>query len=142
MEKAVFEGLVFDEDSQPLQVTHLGTEAFYVLDDAGFMRHIPAADVDRQVWDAMAAQMEGKEDLMSEQAARMMGQDDPFSIAVIRAQFENKDKQFEELRKVGLPADARDYLGMMGFRVVVDHHGEMLELKQPSASDPDGDPDE
>jgi hypothetical protein len=136
MEKAIFEGLVFDMNEQQLPVTYLGLEPFYVLDDDGFMRHIPAAQVDEQVWNAMSAHVEGKEDLLSEQAARMMGQEDPFSVAVIRSQFKNRNKQFEELRKVGLPLDAREYLGMMGFKIIVDHHGDVVEFNQPGILDP------
>ena len=47
--KAVFEGLVFDEAGRPLEVTTVGGEAQYVIDDQGFRRHIDTAVIDRQV---------------------------------------------------------------------------------------------
>ena len=48
-QKPLFEGLVFDEFDKPVEVTYIGDESFYVVDDAGFLRHIPSEEVDRQV---------------------------------------------------------------------------------------------
>lgn len=139
MNKAVFQGLVFDIDDQPLEAVTIGNEAFYVLDDNGFMRHIPAVEIDRQVWESITAQIAGNEDLLSQQAAKMMGQEDIFTVAVIRNQLENKEKQFLDLAKTGIPEDARAYLGMMGFKAIVDHHGEVLNIQQPGVTGQDGD---
>jgi len=61
----------------------------------------------------------------------MLGQEDTFSIAVIRSQLENTDKQFEAIQLTGLPEDTRTYLGMVGFRVTVDLHGEVIDIHQP-----------
>jgi hypothetical protein len=69
----------------------------------------------------------------------MLGQEDIFSIAVIRSQLENTDKQFEAIQASGLPEDARVYLGMVGFRVTVDLHGEVIEVRQPGITEEDGD---
>jgi len=137
--KAVFEGLVYDPSGKLLSVDYIGSEAVYILDDDGFLRHIPAADVDRQIWDTLIAPLEGNEDAISAQAAKMLGQEDIFSIAVIRSQLENKEKQFEAVQAAGLPEDARAYLGMVGFRVTVDLHGEVIEIQQPGIVEDDGD---
>ena len=48
-------------------------------------------------------------------------------------QIKQMDRQFETLLQTGIPADARAYLGMMGFKVVIDMHGEILRVDQPSA---------
>lgn len=133
MNKAIFENLIYDADDHPLQVATVGDEVFYVYDDNSFLRHIPAAYIDRQVWDALTANIEGNEDVLSQETARMLGQEDPFSIAIIRSQFENKDKQFEQLQQSGLPQDYRMYLGMVGFQIVVNHHGDVIEVKQPAS---------
>ena len=138
MNKAVFQGLIFDIDDQPLGAVTIGDEAFYVLDDDGFLRHIPAVDIDRQVWESITAQIAGNEDLLSQQAAKMMGQEDIFTVAVIRNQLENKEKQFNDLIKTGIPTDALSYLGMMGFKAIVDHHGEVLSIHQPGIAGQDG----
>lgn len=136
MKRALFEGLVFDTTDQPLAVTWVGDDPSYVLDDGGFLRHISAEDVDRQVWDALTASISGNEEFLSEQTAKLLGQEDIFSIAVIRQQLENSGEQFEQLRSTGLPQDMRSYLGMTGFRIVVDFHGDVVEIKQPAITAP------
>jgi hypothetical protein len=129
--QAVFAGLVFDENDNPADVVYVGDEPCYVVDDGGFHRHIPSEQVDRQVLKFMGDMIEGHEDLISEQTAKMLGQDDPFSVAAINAQLQNLDKQFDQVLQVGLPEDVRAYLGMMGFRIRINIHGEVLEVEQP-----------
>lgn len=82
----------------------------------------------------MSEMMKGSEDLLSEQAAKMLGQDDPFSKAMIENQLKNMDRQFDALMQSGIPEDMRAYLGMMGFRIVINHHGEVLRVEQPGVS--------
>ena len=43
----LFQGLVFDEFDQPVDVTIVGDEPCYVVNDAGFHRHISSESVDR-----------------------------------------------------------------------------------------------
>jgi len=133
---AIFYGLVFDETDQLVELSYVGGEPCYVINDQGFMRHISAAELDRAIFDQMTAHVKGNEDFLSEQTAKMMGQDDPFTIAVIRSQLNNQDKQFEEMQQKGLPEDVKQYLGMAGFKAVVDFRGELKELLQPTVSDP------
>jgi len=137
--KAVFEGLVYDEYDQPVQTGWIGDEPCYIVDDSGFMRHVPAEDIDRQVWQYMQSQIEGHEGLISEQAAEMLGQGDIFTKAIIQNQLENLDSQFEQLAQMGIPEESRLYLGMMGFRVIISIHGEVLEVIQPGVVDDSGD---
>jgi hypothetical protein len=127
----LFTGLVFDEDDQLVETTYVGQEPCYVVDDAGFKRHIPAADVDRQVLRFLGEQIEGHEEILSEQAAKMSGQDDIFSRAVFLEQFRNIDKQFDQIIEEGLPEEGRAYMGMTGFKVIIDHHGDLVDVKQP-----------
>mgnify|MGYP000927573563 CR=1 FL=1 len=137
MIKAIFEGMVFDTLGRQLQVAYVGDEPTYVIDDSDFERHVPAGELDRQVWNRMSEGIEGNEDFLSEQTAKLLGQDDIFSIAVIRNQFENRDKQLSELQEKGLPYDLRMYMTMVGFQVVVNHRGEVMEVKQPAVTDED-----
>lgn len=134
--KAIFEGLVYDEYDHPVQTGWIGSEPCYIVDDAGFLRHIPAEDVDRQVWEYMQSQIEGKEDLLSEQAAEMLGQDDIFTMAAIQNQLKNMDAQFEQIQGMGIPEETRLYMGMIGFRIIISIHGEVLEIIQPGMIDP------
>jgi hypothetical protein len=129
--QAVFAGLVFDENDNPAEVVYVGDEPCYVVNDGGFHRHIPSEQVDRQVLKFMGDMIEGHEDLISEQTAKMLGSEDPFSVAAINAQLQNLDQQFDQVLKVGLPEDVRAYLGMMGFRIRINLHGEVLEVEQP-----------
>ncbi len=133
----LFAGLVVDENDRVLTTAVVGDESFYVVDDAGFKRHIPASQIDRQVLGHMQELMKGSEDLLSEQAAKMLGQDDIVSKAMIEQQLKNIDRQFEPLMEQGLPEEARAYLGMLGLKVIVNYHGEVVRVDQPGAAGPE-----
>jgi hypothetical protein len=139
--KALFEGLVVDEQDRPAGLAYVGDEPCYVVDDAGFRRHIPSEMVDRQVLESMHEMIEGHEDILSEQAAKMLGQDDIFSIAMLATQLKQIESQFETLLNTGIPEEARAYMGMMGFKVRINVHGEVIEVIQPGMTD-SGDEDQ
>ncbi|HSO13354.1 MAG TPA: hypothetical protein VLT51_13335 [Anaerolineales bacterium] len=135
----LFAGLVVDESGNIAESALVGNEPCYVVNDAGFRRHVPAAQVDKQVLGQIANLMKGSEDLISEQTAKMLGQEDVFTKAAIEQQLKNIDKQFDQLMQAGIPEDMRAYLGMMGFKVVINMHGEVLSVDQPgTASGDDG----
>ena len=131
--KAVFEGLVFDEDDQPLSTAFVGNDICYVVNDAGFLRHVSAEKIDHQVVDAIRGQVEENKDLIAEQTIKMIGDVDLFTHAIIQNQLENLDDQFNHLLSTGIPENARVYLGMLGFKIVVNLHGEVIRVEQPSA---------
>ena len=79
----LFAGLVLDEFGKPAESALVGDEPCYVVDDAGFRRHIPSEQVDRQVLGQMAEMMKGSEEFLSEQTAKMLGQEDVFTVAAI-----------------------------------------------------------
>jgi len=137
--KPLFEGLVFDENDNPAETAFVGDEPCYVVDDAGFRRHIPSEQVDLQVLEAIKESIEGNEGLLSEQAAKMLGQDDIFSRAMLETQFKQMDKQFEQLMQTGIPEEARAYIGMTGFRIKINVHGEVVDIEQPGTIDPGDD---
>lgn len=133
MAGALFAGLVIDERDRPVDTTQIGSEPFYVVDDDGFRRHIESRLVDRQVLEQMRAMIQGNEELVSEGAMKMLGQEDIFTKAMIERSLRNVDEQFDQLLGQGLPEEARAWLGMMGFRVVIDVHGTVLRVEQPTA---------
>lgn len=139
MRQPLFTGLVFDENGNPTEVAYVGDEPCYVIDDAGFRRHIPSEQVDRQVLGFMLEQIKGHEEIIGEQTANMLGQDDLFTRAMIINQIKQIDKQFDQLLETGLPEDARAYMGMMGLRIVVDYHGEVVHVDQPGLIADEGD---
>lgn len=135
----LFAGLVFDEFGNPAESTLVGDEPCYVVDDAGFRRHIPSEQVDRVVLNELADLMKGSEEFISEQTAKMLGQEDVFTKAAIQQQLKNLDKQFDQLLQTGIPEDMRAYLGMMGFKIIIDVHGEVLKIEQAGAITDEGD---
>ena len=132
--KALFAGLVVDENGQPLETTYLGDEAQYVLDDNGFHRHIDAEAVDRQVLAQLQGQIEANKDMVEEGIMKMMGSEDIFTKAAI----DKSIKDMDQVLKQGIPDEARQMLGMMGFRVVVNYHGEVVRIDQPGTVGDEG----
>lgn len=137
--RALFAGLVVDENENPVTTAEVGGEAFYVVDDDGFLRHIESEYVDRQVLTQFADLMKGHEGLISEGAMKMLGQEDIFTKAAIEASLKNMEAQFDTLLAHGLPEDQRTWLGMMGFRVVIDYRGEVVQVVQPATPSDESD---
>ena len=134
----LFAGLVVDEADRRVDTAYVGDEPCYVVDDYGFHRHIPAGQVDRVVLSQIASLMKGSEDLISEQTAKMIGQEDLFTKAAIEQQLKHIDKQFDQLMQAGIPEDMRAYLGMVGFKIVINVHGEVLKVEQPGTASDEG----
>src|SRR5512143_2646008 len=97
----LFAGLVVDENDQPVETAYVGDEPMYVVNDAGFRRHIPSEQVDRQVLRMMKEMIQGSEGLLAEQAAKMLGQDDIFSRAMLETQLKNIEGQFDQVLEAG-----------------------------------------
>ncbi len=129
--QALFGGLVIDENGQAVETGMVGDEAVYIVNDLGFRRHIPAEQVDRQVLKIMTEQIKGHEDLLSEQTAKMLGQEDIFTRAMIQNQLKNIDQQLDQVMRAGIPEEGRAYMGMMGFKIIINVHGEVVGLDQP-----------
>ncbi len=135
----LFAGLIVDEADRPVEITYVGGEPMYVVNDAGFRRHIATDQVDRQVLELMREQVTGNEETLTEQTAKMLGQEDIFSRAMILNQLKHLDQQFDALLNTGIPEEGRAYLGMMGFKVVINIHGEVVRFDQPAVSSSEGD---
>jgi len=134
----LFSGLVIDELGNAVESALVGDEPCYVVDDAGFRRHIPSEQVDRAVLAQFADLMKGSEGFISQEAAKMLGQEDVFTKAAIESQLKNIDKQFDQLMQTGIPEDMRAYLGMMGFKIIINMHGEVLRVEQPGVAGEEG----
>lgn len=131
--KALFKDLIFDEDGNRVDTAVVGHDMFYVIDDAGFKRHIDADQVDRQVLSVFLEQLEANKDIAVEQALKMMGKDDLFTKAAVDAQLNHID--MDQIIAQGIPAQARDMMGMMGFRITINFHGEVIDIAQPTLPD-------
>ncbi|MGB8213871.1 MAG: hypothetical protein WCE68_09970 [Anaerolineales bacterium] len=133
----LFTGLIVDENNHPAGTAYVGDEPCYVVNDSGFLRHIPSEQVDRKVLEIMRQQISGNEGVLSEQAAKMLGTDDIFSKAMLENQLKNIGKQFDAILEMGIPEESRAFMGMSGFKVVINVHGEIVRLDQPAVTDED-----
>ena len=124
---ALFAGLVFNEAGEPAEVAYVGGVAHYVVLDDGFRRHVAAREVDRQVLLAMREQMAPYQDLAIQEMMRMLGRDDLFTKAMLDASIKNIEQALDQT----VPENVRAWLGMMGFRVVVDVHGTVVDIDMP-----------
>jgi hypothetical protein len=131
--QALFHGVVYDELDHPVETTQVGDEAFYVVDDNGFRRHIEAEAVDRQVLSLFLNQLHENKDMAVDQALRMMGKDDLFTKAAIDASIRNVSP--DQIMAQGIPQQARDMMAMVGFRIVIDVHGDVVRVDQPTVPD-------
>jgi len=135
--QAIFEGTIYDEDDNLLATAVVGGEAQYVFDDAGFHRHIDAEIIDRQVLAFFLEQLQQNRDIAVQQALQMLGSDDLMTKAAVDSSLRNIT--MDQILAQGVPTQAREMLAMMGFRVVVNMHGEVLRMDQPSVEgDEDG----
>jgi len=108
-----------------------------VVDDDGFLRHIPAETIDRQVLMMMQENVLSNRDAVVDGMLEYMGKDDLFTKAAVEASIGQMGEQMEQLFTTGLPDEARQWLGMMGLRIVVDVHGEVVDLEMPEGAAPD-----
>lgn len=129
--KAIFAGLVFDEADNPIEVVQVGESPHYVVNDAGFLRHIPAEEVDRQVLILMKEGVLSNRESVVDGMLQFMGKDDLFTKAAVETSISQMDENMEALSQMGLPEETRSWLGLMGFRIVIDIHGEIVNLELP-----------
>ena len=124
---ALFAGLIQDEAGNPVETTMVGDVPNYVVEDAGFRRHVESEVVDRQVIELLREQFLAHRDIATDAMLEMLGKEDLFTKAMIDASIKNMDQVIEH----GLPEGARAWLGMLGFRVVINTHGHLVELDMP-----------
>lgn len=125
---AMFAGLVVDEDGNAAEIAWVGENACYVVMDDDFRRHIDAEEVDRQVLRFMRGQVEDNRDIAVSQMLEMLGKDDIFTKAAIESSINNIDKQVGQ----PIPEEARRWMGMLGFSIVIDFHGNVIDINLPA----------
>jgi hypothetical protein len=136
--QALFAGLIVDEWGNPVNTAQISTEAHYVVEDAGFRYHLLAETIDRMVLMMLREQVLANKDLTTQAALQMLGKDDLFTKAMIDSSLKNIDEHLNQVLQSGLPTTVKQWLGMLGFRVVINYHGDVLRLEQPKSEiDPD-----
>lgn len=132
---AMFAGLVVDESGNAAEVKHVGENACYVVLDDDFRRHIDAEGVDRQVLRFMREQVDDHRDLAVEQMLNMLGKDDIFTKVAVESSINNIEKNVGQ----AIPEEARQWMGMLGFRIVIDFHGNVVDIQMPAGGVVDDD---
>ncbi len=133
---AAFAGLVKDPRGQAVEVRRIGGNEFYVVREDDFDWHIEASKVDAAVWQYMKEQFTRLKGDILPHALEAMGQGDPFTLAAIESAIDNMDK----VDAVHLPSEQKDMLALVGFHIVIDYHGDVLEVAMPEQGlDPDDD---
>ena len=133
--QALFAGLVISEEGVPVEVSAIGSEPFYVVLDGDFRRHVEAEVIDRQVLRWLSEQILSNRELVTEGTMSLLGKDDLFTKAQIEASLKDLDEHIEQVMAQGLPEGVKAWLGVLGFRVVVNVHGEVVRLDAPSGGD-------
>ena len=131
-----FSGLVFNELGEPVESTLVGDEPFYAIPDGDFKRHVEAAQVDRQVLARMKEVILGMKDMVLDSVVQMIDSDDPFTRAAIENNLENMERILDVEEEVPNLEDLQLWLWMAGFRVMVDVHGEVVQVELPGMEDP------
>jgi hypothetical protein len=65
----------------------------------------------------------------------MLGQEDVFTKGMVDSTL--RTIQVDQVLAQRLPEEGRQMLGMMGFRVVIDLHGDVVRVDMPTAPDED-----
>ena len=93
--------------------------------------------VDRQVLRFMRQQVEGSRDLAVGAMLDMMGRDDLFTKAAVESTID----RMEDAVGQPIPEDARQWLGMLGFKIVIDDQGAVVDIQMPAGGIDEGDGD-
>ena len=138
--KAFFTGLIYDENDNLIETATIGNDCFYIVDDYGFKRHIDSREVDEKIVRLFTDQINGNEEYLANAAANMTGKTDLFSMAMFKNSLLNIDKEIESMFKQDPPPGLSEFLGMSGFKVNIDLHGNIINVNMPTP--PDGSDDE
>ncbi len=134
---AVFAGLIVDENDNVVDVAYVGGVPHYVVDDAGFLRHIPSEKIDRHVLSVMQEGVLENREVVVQGMLQFLGKDDLFTKAAVDASIGQMPENVKALLDAGLPEDARQWLGLMGLRVVINIHGDVVDVVMPGSIDLD-----
>jgi len=130
--RALFESLVYNETGELAEVAYVGQEAHYIILDGDFRRYVTAREIDEQIIRWFQEQITSNKELVTEGMLAMLGKDDLFTKAMIDASI----NKIDTLLETGIPEDAKIWLGMMGFKIIVNFHGEVVEIRTPTQTDP------
>ena len=98
---AVFEGLVADEADNAVNVTYIGGVPHYVVNDAGFLRHIPSEGIDQHVLNVIQEEVLQNREAVVQGMLQFLGKDDLFTKAAIEASLGQMPENIKTLLNTG-----------------------------------------
>lgn len=129
--QALFAGLVYNEEGQSAELAYIGGVAHYVINDAGFLRHVESSRIDNQVLADLKARIGSMQGDIVRGILQMLGKDDILTKAALDASIRNLEQNVRQSD----PNQWGPWLRLFGFRVVVDVHGQVLEVVYPTGPD-------
>lgn len=126
----IFADLLFTETGELVSAVEIGGVPHYAVPDSGFLRHVEAVRVDRQVVALLQEQFQAMQDIIAAGVTQLTGHEDLFTRAAIEHAIENMDRILDS-GNVDVD-EFRTALWMMKFRAVVDLHGDVLRLDLPA----------
>lgn len=133
--RALFPSLVENEEGEPAEVVYIGGVAHYAIPDRGFRRHVEARLVDDAVLAYLQEQVDPVRDELVRALLGMLGNDDIFTMAAVDASLRNLG---DSMRRAN-PEQWAPWLRALGFRIIVDVHGNVVNLVYPASMGPDDD---
>ncbi len=131
--QALFAGLIYNQAGEPVQLVYIGGVAHYAIPDEGFLRHIEAHEIDDVVIAHLKEQITSMQDEVVKGMLEMLGKRDLFTKAAIDASIRNLEQ--------GIRQSDHDqwspWLKLFGFRVIVNVHGEVVEIIYPTSPEED-----
>jgi hypothetical protein len=131
--RALFGGLVFNEAGESAGVASIGGIDHYAIPDQGFVWHVEAFRIDDVVLAELQRQLGDVRPQLVEMMLEMLGRRDIFTKAALDSSLENLAYHVRRSD----PTQWATMLGLAGFRVIVDYHGDVVEVVFPAATDED-----
>jgi hypothetical protein len=130
--RALFEGLVYNEQGVPAELRFVGDEPHYVVVDDGFERYVRAKCVDDAVLAELQGQVDAQQDELIEAMLQALGRDDVLTKAALGASLGDLATNLRE----SASWQWRPWLQMLGFRIVIDVHGQLVGLSYDASPGP------
>ena len=133
--QALFAGLIYNERGEPAQVAYVGGVAHYAIPDDGFLRHVEAYKIDREIIAHLKEQISSMQDEVVQAMMQALGKNDLLTKAAIDASIRNLEWSIRQSD----PDQWLPWLKLFGFRVIVDVHGNVVRIIYPSPPSDYGD---
>jgi hypothetical protein len=128
--QVLFEGLVYSEAGLVAKAVWLGGVGHYAIPDGAINWHVEALPVDHAIIEAIKQQLASQQDEVVRAMLQMMGKDDIFTKAAIDASIRNMEDSIRQAdNSQWLP-----WLQFMGFHVIVDLRGNIVDMVYPTQS--------